>query len=167
VLVENSYLLPAGGVALDLACGLGANACLLARCGLDTVGWDYSRVAIDALTELAITTGLSLQGEVRDAIADPPQPGSFDVIVVSHFLERSLAPSLEAALRRGGLLFYQTFTRIRVDDGGPSNPAFRLDGNELLGLFSGLRVLVYREEGRVGDIRQGFRNEAMLVAQKV
>jgi hypothetical protein len=34
-------------------------------------------------------------------------------------------------------------------------------------MYSPLRVLVYREEGTVGDTRRGFRNEAMLVAMKV
>jgi tellurite methyltransferase len=38
--------------------------------------------------------------------------------------------------------------------------------NELLRLFSELRVLAYREEGRVGNMAEGFRNEAMIVAQK-
>lgn len=46
------------------------------------------------------------------------------------------------------------------------NPAYRLATQELLRLFHPLRILVYREEGRVGDTTCGLRNEAMLVAQK-
>jgi len=38
---------------------------------------------------------------------------------------------------------------------------------ELLSLFQALHVLVYREEGQVGDTTRGWRHEAMLVAQKV
>jgi tellurite methyltransferase len=64
------------------------------------------------------------------------------------------------------LVFYQTFTREKSADCGPSNPAYLLEENELLRLFSGLRILAYREEGNVGDVAQGFRNEAMIVAQK-
>jgi hypothetical protein len=33
VLVEHAFLLPDSGVALDIACGLGANACFLAERG--------------------------------------------------------------------------------------------------------------------------------------
>ena len=64
-------------------------------------------------------------------------------------------------------MFYQTFIRDSVEQWGPSNPIFRLEINELMQLFSDLRLLVYREEGTIGDVKRGFRNEAMLVAMKV
>ena len=166
VLQENQHLLPPGGRALDLACGLGANARLLSEHGLETFAWDFSPVAIERCNTLSNAAALSLHGEVRDVIKHPPSPESFDVIVVSHFLERTLAPVLCTALRPEGLLFYQTFTKARTDDTGPSNPCFRLDDNELLHLFASLKVLVYREEGQVGNVQLGFRDQAMLVAQK-
>ena len=88
------------------------------------------------------------------------------MISVSYYLERALAPALSAALRPGGLLFYETFSRDAVSDGGPSNPAFRLAPNELLQLFGDLRVISYRELSTLGDTREGERDVAMLVAQK-
>ena len=160
VLEENRHLLPAAGRALDLGCGLGANALLLASLGLETWAWDLSGVAIGRLAEFARERGLAVHGEVRDVIARPPTPEQFDVIVCAHFLERELAPALMAALRPGGLLFYETWTRTRVDDIGPTSEGFRLADNELLALFRPLRLLVYREEGRVGDTSRGFRNKA-------
>ena len=99
-------------------------------------------------------------------VITPPEPASFDVIVVSRFLERDLVPSLVQALRADGLIYYQTFTAARVGDTGPRNPAFRLADNELLALFASLRLIVYREEGLAGDLNKGLRGEAMLVAQK-
>jgi hypothetical protein len=63
-------------------------------------------------------------------------------------------------------LFYQTFTRERVDDSGPGSERFRLERNELLRLFPDLIVRFYREEGRIGDPTRGFRNRAQLVAQR-
>lgn len=167
VLSENRHLLPATGVALDLACGLGANALLLAKHGLDTHAWDISDVAIAHLRASAQRRALSVHAQARDVVAQPPAPTSFDVIVVSFFLERALAPALIAALRPQGLLFYQTYTHARVDDSGPHNPEYRLADNELLRLFSALQVLVYREEGRHGDLGHGWRNQAMLVAKKI
>ncbi|MEM7020777.1 MAG: SAM-dependent methyltransferase, partial [Pseudomonadota bacterium] len=104
--------------------------------------------------------------EIRDVVANPPAPSSFDVITVSRFLERNLIPHLIKALRPSGLMFYQTFTRIRVDDSGPKSPGFRLADNELLSLFQELRVLAYQEVGAVGSTAQGLRNEAILVGQK-
>jgi tellurite methyltransferase len=164
VVAEHLHLLPRQGTALDLACGLGGNALALARAGLKTYAWDYSREAIERLAQTARRTGVRLHTEVRDAIARPPEPQSFDAIAVSRFLERDLAAPLVTALRPGGVLFYQTFIRDRVDDSGPRSEAFRLADNELLRLFSDLRILAYREEGTVGDTGRGFRNEAMLVA---
>ena len=166
VLEENVHLLPSNGRALDLACGLGGNARLLAERGLETCAWDISAVAVEKLNAHARDSRLPLVAEVRDVEREPPQPDAFDVIVVGHFLERDLAGPLTRSLRRGGLLFYQTFTDERVEDVGPKTSAYRLGPNELLRLFSSLRLLVYREEGLVGDPAQGFRNEAMLVGMR-
>ena len=166
VLQENQHLLPPRGRALDLACGLGANALLLARHGLDVSAWDLSPVAVDSVRAAAATQGLTVDAQVRDLSTSPPQPASFDVIVVAHFLDRMLAPAIAAALRHGGVLFYQTFVRESVSDVGPTSPRFRLERNELLALFDGLIVRVYREEGTLGDVGRGLRDEAMLVAQR-
>lgn len=166
VLAENLHLLPATGLALDLACGRGANALQLAAAGLETQAWDISTIALGHVARGAAAVGVGIHTECRDVVANPPPPSSFEVIVVSHFLDRSLAPHLVAALRPGGVLFYQTFTRAAVDDTGPGNPLYRLAPNELLRLFSVLQVLVYREEDRVGDTGRGWRNEAMLVGRR-
>lgn len=166
VITDNAHLLPSSGAALDLACGLGGNAVLLARHGLDVHAWDTSATAIGKLAKYARVHGLALTATMRDVVAEPPEPERYDVIVVSRFLERSLAPTLSAALRPHGLLFYQTFTRTQVTERGPRTERFRLDDNELLRLFAPLRVVVYREEGSVGDTERGFRDEALLIAQR-
>lgn len=166
VLTENLHLLPPHGRALDLACGFGAAALLLAERGLEVAAWDLSPVAIERLQRDSADRGLRIVAEIRDVCREPPNPETFDVILVSHFLERGLAPALMEALRPGGLLFYQTFSREAVSDCGPSNPAFRLATNELLQLFSSLVVRFYREEGRTGDRGAGTRNIAQLVAQR-
>lgn len=166
VLTLYRHLLPPGGLALDLACGLGANALLLAGAGLTTLAWDYAPLAIERLEALARQRRLSLQTEVRDVVLAPPEAERFAVITVSRFLERALAPALMAALQPGGLLFYETFVGDKVSAVGPDNPDFLLRENELLQLFAGLRLRAYREEGSVGDVSRGIRNIAMLVAQK-
>ncbi len=166
VLEENLHLLPAAGRALDLACGLGGNAILLAQQGLQVDAWDIADVPIAALQELALRQQLSIQAEVRDVEANPPGPETFDVIVVSYFLDRDIIPALIQALKPGGLIYYQTFTRQRVSDRGPQRAEFRLAEQELLQLFSGLQILFYREEGCVGDVQKGLRDEAQLVGRK-
>jgi 2-polyprenyl-3-methyl-5-hydroxy-6-metoxy-1,4-benzoquinol methylase len=166
VLSDNTHLLPSSGRALDLACGLGGNALLLARLGLEVTAYDISAVAIEKLDAYARQHSLPVCARRRDVEKEPPDSESFDVITVSYFLSRPLMPGLVAALKPNGLLFYQTFIRECVAATGPSNPDFRLVTNELLELCADLSILFYREEGRVGDIGRGFRNEAMLIGQK-
>lgn len=167
VLTANEHLLPGKGKALDLACGLGANAVLLARHGLHTQAWDLSPAVIEKLSAYAAENNLSLYASVHDVEQAPPAANSFDVITVSYFLDRTLAPALIEALKPGGLLFYQTFTRNKLSDRGPSSPDYRLAPNELLHMFSTLQILIYREEDIIGDSSQGLRDEALLVGMKI
>ena len=166
VLSENAYLLPESGEALEVACGMGGNAVFLAQHGLDVHAWDISQVAVKKLQEYALSEKLTLIAEVRDSVQDAPAENSFDVIVVSHFLDRTLMPLLINALKPDGLLFYQTFSKLKVDDSGPSNPDFLLGDNELLSLCAPLRTVVYREEQRIGDVSKGYRNLVNYVGQK-
>jgi len=164
---EFSYLLPETGVALDIACGLGADALFLSQRGLDVHAWDSSQVAIEKLHQFAAQKNLNINAQCRDVSAVPPPAASFDVIHVSHFLERELCPAIAAALKPGGLLFYQTFSVEKVDTNhGPSNPDFLLQKNELLRLFSTLQIVVYHELGTLGATDTGLRNRALLIAQK-
>lgn len=165
VLLDNQHLLPAQGKALDLACGLGGNALLLARQGLEVMAWDISPVAIVKLQQQADDDDLPIHAEVRDALKQPIPENQFDIIVVSYFLERSLAPAIIKALKPNGILFYQTFNQSRLTGRGPKNLAYRLTENELLDLFKPLTVRYYREDGITGDMMQGYRDESLLIAQ--
>ena len=166
VLLQNRHLLPPQGRALDLACGLGGNALFLARLGLQVQAWDISDVAIEKLQNLAEQESLPIDARVCDVEKQYPEPDCHDVIVVSYYLDRQLFPVLAQSLRPGGLLFYETFTRAHVSDRGPQNPEYRLQPNELLSAFSGLQILYYREEDLVGDVTQGVRDVAQLVAMR-
>jgi len=166
VLVDYEHLLPDDGQVLEIACGLGGNALWLAERGLTVEAWDVSEVALARLQAEADRRGVTVQTTRRDVHTQPPAPGGWDVIVITRFLDRSIAADIVSALRPGGLLFYQTFSRIQVGTGGPRNPAFRLADGELLALFAALGPVVYREEGVIGDTARGFRNQAMLIARR-
>jgi len=166
VLIENDFLLPVTGTALDLACGLGANAIFLAELGLAVTAWDISSVAIDKLTAYAVQQGLNINARQKKITAESFTGCCFDVIVVSRFLDRSLSDAIIGALKPDGLLFYQTFTREKTSRKPPNNPDYLLAENELLALFSPLRVIFYRENALIGEQRRGLRNEAQFVGQK-
>ena len=166
VLSEYSHILPVTGAALDLACGFGSNAIFLAKHGLETHAWDISDAAISKLVNESEASALDIQTEVRDVVSNPPSENSFDVIVVSRFLDRSITSALVNSLKPDGLIYYQTFIVDKSNGAGPTNPDYLLKTNELLNMFQSLTVRVYREEGLLGDTAKGFRGEAMLVAQK-
>jgi tellurite methyltransferase len=166
VLAEHCFLLPNTGTALDLACGLGANALLLAEQGLDVHAWDISAVALEKLQQTAQKKGLKITIRQVDIQASELYAESFDIIVVSRFLDRRLSDAIMTALKPNGLLFYQTYTKQKITDSPPHNPDFLLAENELLKMFAPLKILFYQEYGRVGDLNAGERNEALLIGQK-
>ena len=166
VLTENDFLLPAAGTALDLSCGLGGNAIFLAELGLAVTAWDISSVAIDKLTAYAVRKGLNVNAGQQKITANSFNEYSFDVIVVSRFLDRTLSDAIIGALKPDGLLFYQTFTREKTSPKPPNNPDYLLTENELLALFSPLRVIFYRENALIGNQQRGLRNEAQFIGRK-
>ena len=166
VLLNYLHLLPKQGTALDLACGRGANALCLAKHGLSVSAWDISPKALEHLAKAAHENELIIETEEKDIISNPPEPETFDVIVISRFLERKLIPDIRTAIKSGGLIFYQTFINDKINNIGPTNPEYLLAQNELLFFFKDWHILIYREEGCIGDTKQGFRNQAMLIAQK-
>ena len=166
VLTENDFLLPSTGMALDLASGLGANAIFLAERGLAVTAWDISSVAIDKLTAYAVQQGLNINARQKKITAESFTGCCFDVIVVSRFLDRSLSDAIIGALKPDGLLFYQTFTREKTSRKPPNNPDYLLAENELLDMFSPLRVIFYRENALIGEQLRGLRNEAQFIGRK-
>ena len=166
VLTENDFLLPRTGSALDVACGLGGNAIFLAEQGLVVTAWDISSVAIDKLMAYADQKGLNVNACQQKITANSFNGYSFDVIVVSRFLDRTLSDAIIEALKPDGLLFYQTFTREKTSPKPPNNPDYLLTENELLALFSPLRVIFYRENALIGEQLRGLRNEAQFIGQK-
>jgi SAM-dependent methyltransferase len=152
-LVAHQALLPGRGEALDVACGRGRNALWLAERGLDVHAVDRDAEAIDAVRREANARHLPIVAGVCDLEAPGVSLGRarYDVIVVVHYLHRPLRPALIEALRPGGLLIYETFTRDQALRGKPMNPDFLLEKGELRRLVAPLTVLDYREgefEGR-------------------
>ena len=166
VLLENSFLLPEQGNALDLASGLGENALFLAEQGLDVNAWDISSVALNKLQHKAAQKSLNIS--VKQIALEPNciPKNTFNVIVVSRFLDRSLSNAIIEGLKPDGLLFYQTFVRDKLTSSGPKNPKYLLARNELLKLFQPLKIVFYEENSRIGNLAHGERSEALLIGQK-
>jgi rhodanese-related sulfurtransferase len=154
-LVLNADLLPRGGRALDVACGRGRNALLLAAAGFEVRAVDRDPERIEALRSAARRVGLSLEADVVDLEAEDSVDlgdSSRDIILAVHYLHRPLFPALARALRPGGILLYETFTVDQAARGKPSSPAHLLERGELARLVAPLEVLRERDgefEGRM------------------
>jgi SAM-dependent methyltransferase len=151
--VDHQDLLPLSGDALDVACGRGRHAFWLAAQGFVVRAVDRSRDAVDEVNAAARRLRLAVRAEVVDLEAGAPDLGvaAFDVVVATNYLHRPLFPSLLVALRPGGVLVYETFTRAQALRGKPTNPAFLLEPGELRRLVEPLTILAWREgedEGR-------------------
>ena len=167
VLSDNSHLLPlTGGDALDLACGRAGNAQYLAKQGFTVDALDISSVVIAGLESYVKEQELHIETILRDVEREGMTEKKYDVIVVSYFLNRNLFPQLLESLKPEGLLFYQTWSQIKVTDAGPSNPNFRLKEGELLELCKSLKIVLYKENGIIGNTDTGLRNEAQIIVQK-
>ncbi|MDO8678963.1 MAG: rhodanese-like domain-containing protein [Acidobacteriota bacterium] len=147
-LIDNADLLPRGGKVLDVACGRGRHALLLASAGFDVHAIDRNADAIAFLRSTAERLRLTLNADVVDLEGDTPPnvaAGTYDAVFVFNYLHRPLMPALLAALKPGGRLFYETFTARQAERGHPRNPAFLLNDGELASLVSPLTVLRSRE----------------------
>lgn len=146
-LVDHAHVLPTTGDALDVASGSGRNAFWLAARGLTTLAIDRSATAVAGIRETAQRLDLPLRAEIVDLETEEAglPVAAYDVIVVVHYLHRALFPTLRAALKPGGLLVYETFTRAQAQRGKPTNPTFLLQPGELGTLVAPLEVLFERE----------------------
>lgn len=137
-------LAPAGEV-LDLACGNGRHARLLAALGHPVVALDRQPEALAASSGPQITT---MQFDLEaDGAQWPFAPGRFAAIIVTNYLHRPLLAHIAASLRDDGILIYETFAQGNEVYGKPSNPAFLLAPDELIGMAhsTGLQVLAYED----------------------
>ncbi len=140
---------PHGGHALDLAGGVGRHAIYLAQRGWRVALVDISPEALALAKSEAEKRALSIACRQADLAEWPLPHSAFELILNFFYLERTLFPAIERALKPGGMLMFKTYTRDQLKlGGGPTHPMHLLESNELLRAFSSLRILHYRETFR-------------------
>ncbi|NPA65050.1 MAG: methyltransferase domain-containing protein [Epsilonproteobacteria bacterium] len=135
------------GRALDLACGVGQNAKYLASLGFLVDAIDISHEALKRIGEHPGITPI-----LADLRHYELPKERYDLIVVTNFLDRRLFGPIKEALRKDGVVIYETMTYEKKR----FNPAYLLERNELLKAFGDLEVIYYRLKGE----------RAALVARK-
>lgn len=170
-MTENSYpstpspwiarfapLIPAGGAVLDLACGAGRHARLLAGMGYSVEAVDRDG---DALATLAGIAGINTHQADLEGGPWPYYGSGFDGIVVSRYLWRPLFPQLFSCLNEGGILIYETFMVGQELYGKPSDPAHLLRVGELLELVRNRFTVLAFEQGEFPPKQEGDKPQMM------
>ncbi len=146
-LAENYQYIPFEGTVLDMGMGEGRNAVFLAQKGYKVTGIDISSVAVKKAYLLAQEFGVKIKGVVASLKEYKIQPNSFDAIVCFYYVDKSLVEKIKTWLKPGGVLIYEAYTvreRAKKKRQSPDDENY-LREQELLRLFSGMRVLKYEE----------------------
>lgn len=140
---ECGDLIPRAGRALDVACGRGRHALLLASTGLHVTAVDRDAEALARLQAQADRLELPVTTRVLDLETGTPDLGDdgYDLVLVTRYLHRALMPQLLLSLAPGGVLLYETFLAQQAEVGHPKNPDFLLQPGELRQLVAPLEVL--------------------------
>lgn len=125
------------GRALDLACGAGRHARLLADLGHEVTAVDRDPQQLAGIR--------FVQADLEDGSPWPLPGETFQGIVVANYLHRPLFPRIAGALAPGGVLVYETFMQGNERFGKPSNPAFLLAPGELWAAFAGLHLIAFEQ----------------------
>lgn len=129
---------------LDLACGSGRHARLLAGRNLAILAVDRNSEALSTLAGVPgiETACLDLEGDDW-----PLASQHFAGIVVTNYLWRLRLPDVLAMLAPGGVLIYETFMLGNAAYGKPSNPDFLLAPGELreIAAAAGLHEIAFAE----------------------
>ena len=136
-----------GGRVLDVACGVGQNAIWLAQRGFTVDAVDISAVALEYGRQVAARACVTVNFAQADLDVWAPPTGAYDLVCGFRFLNRRLWPFLQAALRPGGWLLYQTFNLRKLTPGSDFPAEYLLAIGELPRTFPGWEILEASDDG--------------------
>jgi len=160
-LITNYAKLATGKQALDIACGMGRHSKYLALEGFKVDALDISSTAIESLQDLE-----NIRAKEVDFDSYILEENKYDLIVCTYFLERSLFPQIEKALKMGGIFIYETYLYHPENDKIPSNRSFLLEEGELEKTFNDKYELIHIQEWWDKDYDRSKTMKGSMVAKK-
>ena len=153
------------GRALDVGMGQGRNTIYLAQQGWESVGFDPADRAVAAAREQAAKLGVKITSHVARAGDFDWGTAQWDLIVLSYVGAREFVEHVTRSLRPGGIVVIEGFHRDATKE-RPIGGAVVFDTNELLKLFTPLRVLRYEDTDAPADFGLATTRLVRLAAQK-
>ncbi len=151
-LVDHSIHLN-GGVALDLACGLGKNSFYLAQLNYEVHALDISDVAIQYVKAEASKRSLPIYPRLYD-LTDFKKlnlaANSYDLVIITYFLDRRIFPLVKSIIKEKGYFFMETFYHSPQSKNEPISNQYKLQPKELLSIFDNWKVHFFEENEQEG-----------------
>lgn len=144
-LTQNSSLLY-GGRAIDIACGLCANAIYLSQRNYRVDAVDISENALRRAQKKARSLNLDIGFIVSDIDYFPIPENIYDLALVFYFFSAKLIPAITTSVRRGGLIIYSTFNYRHTSLKPDFNPEYLVPKGGLAQYFNGARIIVDEPE---------------------
>lgn len=149
------------GNALDLACGTGRNTHHLDELDFIVDAVDLSDYALSQIKDKNTIIKIEVDLDEYDL-----KENAYDLILNCNYLNRRLMAQMQEALKKGGLIIFETFIVAHdKPEQGSMNPSYLLEKNELLNAFNDLDIIYYEERNDI-NLRGEKNKIASLVAQK-
>jgi len=159
-LVDNVTILPDASRVLDIAGGTGRNAIWLAKQGWDVTIADVSDVALEIAATRAHADDVAIHVDESDLTRGVLPHGPWDVLMVFHYLDRTLFKMFGSVLAAGGILIGALATVRNLERNARPPRPYLLDEGELPRLVRDLELVRYVEGWEDG------RHDARFVARK-
>jgi len=157
-----------GTKALDLACGAGRNTIFLAECGFDVDALDIAEIAVDALNTEAKKKNLHSKINTYQVDLDTHeiQKDKYDIIVMANFLDRAVLESAKNALKKGGVLFVETYMINDENEKKQSDPNNLLKSQELKEMLDDSWQILHFDEFENEDYEIYKMKKQVIVTKK-
>lgn len=142
--VRFSHLVRPGGLVLDLAAGAGRHTQWFLASERPVLALDRDLSALSWLEHPLLE---KLEADLEQSEGWPLGERSFDAVVVTNYLWRSIFDDLIGAVRDDGVLIYETFAEGNERYGRPRRPEFLLQPGELLAKVAPRLEIVAYEHG--------------------
>ena len=159
-LKQNVYLLPKGK-ALDIAMGEGRNGVFLATHGFQVLGLDISEKGLRKAHSLAKEFNTSIETKVVDLEHAHLPENTYDVVIMSYYLQRDLFPQIKKTLKPGGMVLVETYNEDHARHKPDFPREYLLKTNELLDVFKDFKIIRYQSHD---DQKSAYSS---ILAQKI
>ena len=154
------------GQAICLAAGTGRNAIFLAQNGYQVTAIDISQAALHWCDQISAKLGVEVNTLEADLLAFDLGNEVWDLATNLYFYEPSIFQGLKKAIRPGGHILFQTYSKAQKKfERGPRNDAFLVDPQDLEGKFKDWEM-IYFEEKECTDEQNKEESVIQMLARK-